>query len=95
MTRFITKEKITNLYDDLTNFGLDILYITDTEAHRNINMKYISGHPEDATLIIDFQNRETILIPWDYQLAQEYAEVDKTNNIAKGAIRLVIMPIER
>lgn len=81
MTRFVTKEKMINLYDDLTNFGLDILYITDTEAHRNINMKYLSGHPEDATLIIDVQNRETILIPWDYQLAQEYAEVDQIVNM--------------
>jgi Xaa-Pro aminopeptidase len=82
MNRFVTKEKMTDLYDGLTNLGLDILYITDTEAHRNINMKYLSGHPEDATLIVDVKNRGTILIPWDYQLAQEYAEVDQIVNMA-------------
>jgi Xaa-Pro aminopeptidase len=82
MTRFVTKEKMIKLYDGLTNLGLDILYITDTEAHRNINMKYLSGHPEDATLIVDVKNRRTTLIPWDYQLAQEYAEVDQIVNMA-------------
>ena len=82
MPRFVTKEKMEFLYDELKKLDLNILYITDTEAHRNVNLQYLSGHPEDATLIIDVQNRETILIPWDYQLAQKYAEVDQIVNMA-------------
>ena len=82
MPRFVTKEKMEFLYDELKKLDLNILYITDTEAHRNVNLQYLSGHPEDATLIIDVQNRETTLIPWDYQLAQKYSEVDQIVNMA-------------
>jgi Xaa-Pro dipeptidase len=82
MTRFITEVKMDELYNSLNKIELDILYITDSEAHRNVNLKYLSGHPEDASLIIDVKNHETILIPWDYQLANKYAEVDQIVNMA-------------
>lgn len=82
MVRFVTKEKIEELYDGLKNLGVDILFISDSEAHREVNMKYLTGHPEDASLFIDVNNRQTILVPWDYQLAQKYAEVDEIIDIA-------------
>ncbi len=82
MTKFVTEEKMDELYDSLKKIGLDFLYINDTEVHRNVNLKYLCGHPEDASLVIDIKNRETILIPWDYQLANNFAEVDKVINMA-------------
>lgn len=77
LSRFVTKEKLIRLYDSLENLGIQVLFIGDSEGHRDVNMKYLTGHPEDAILFIDVQNRQTILIPWDYQLAKEYAEVDQ------------------
>ena len=71
---------------------LDFLYLTDSEAHRNVNVKYITGHPEDATLFVDIKNRQTILIPWDYQLAQMSSEADRIVNMAdyQGVITATI-----
>ncbi|MFX0183979.1 MAG: M24 family metallopeptidase [Candidatus Hodarchaeota archaeon] len=80
MPRFVTKEKLHDLYNELENLGINVLFITDTEASRNVNMKYLSGHPEDAALFVDIQNRQTVLIPWDVQLAEKYAEVDQIIN---------------
>ncbi|MFX1504847.1 MAG: M24 family metallopeptidase [Promethearchaeota archaeon] len=81
MTRFVTKEKLNELYNELETNGIDILYLTDWEENRNVNVKYLSGHPEDSNLLVDVQNRQTILIPWDFQIAQEYAEVDQIINM--------------
>ena len=83
MTRFVTKEKLNELYDELETMKIDILYLTDWEDNRNVNVKYLSGIPEDANLFIDVQNRQTILIPRDFQLAEKYAEVDQTVNVAE------------
>lgn len=80
MPRFVTKEKLHELYNGLENLGVGVLFITDTEASRNVNLKYLTGHPEDAALFIDIQNRQTVLIPWDVQLAEKYAEVDQIVN---------------
>ncbi len=83
MTRFVTKEKLSRLYDELESIGIDILYLTDWEENRNVNVKYLSGIPEDANLFIDVQNRQTVLIPRDFQLAEKYAEVDQLIDIAE------------
>jgi Xaa-Pro aminopeptidase len=71
------------MYDKLESLGIDVLYIRDSEDHRDVNLKYLSGHPEDASLFIDVHNRQTILIPWDYQLADDYSEVDQVVDIAE------------
>ncbi|MHA2053514.1 MAG: M24 family metallopeptidase [Candidatus Hodarchaeales archaeon] len=80
MARYITKEKLNLLFDSLEPKDLDFLYISDSEAHRNVNLKFITGHPEDASLFIDIKNRQTLLIPWDYQLAQTRSEADRIIN---------------
>ena len=82
MARFITQEKLTKLYDSLETQELDYLYLTDSEAHRNVNVKYLTGHPEDATLFVDIKNRRTTLIPWDYQLAMMSSEADRIVNMS-------------
>jgi len=81
MARFITEKKLKSLYDSLETLGIDFLYLTDSEASRNVNLKYLTGHPEDATLFLDVKNRTSTLIPWDYQLAEIYSEADRIINI--------------
>ncbi len=82
MARFITQEKLTKLYDSLEAHELDFLFISDSEAHRDVNVKYLTGHPEDAGLFVDIKNRQTTLIPWDYQLAKMSSEADEIVDVA-------------
>ncbi len=82
MARFISQEKLDKLYDSLHTHNLDFLFLTDSEAHRDVNVKYLTGHPEDASLFVDIKNRQTILIPWDYQLARITSEADRIVNMA-------------
>ena len=81
MARFITKDKLKILYDSLETLGIDFLYINDSEMSRNVNLKYLTGHPEDATVFFDVENRSSTLIPWDYQLSMIYSEADRIVNI--------------
>ena len=81
MARFITKDKLKILYDSLETLGIDFLYINDSEMSRNVNLKYLTGHPEDATIFFDVENRSSTLIPWDYQLSMIYSEADRIINI--------------
>ena len=81
MSRFITKQKLKSLYDSLETLGIDFLYLNDSEDSRNVNLKYLTGHPEDATLFLDVENRMSTLIPWDYQLSKIYSEADRIINI--------------
>ncbi|NHJ02739.1 MAG: M24 family metallopeptidase [Candidatus Heimdallarchaeota archaeon] len=82
MSRFITPEKLDLLFEKLESLGLDLLYLSDSESHRDVNMKYITGHPEDASLFLDVRNRQTVLIPWDYQISKQYSEVNQLVNMS-------------
>ena len=65
--------------DKLTNFmknnSIDLIYITDWESARDVNMRYLTGHIMDANLIIT-SGGETMLLPWDVDLAEDHAQVD-------------------
>ncbi|MFW9819321.1 MAG: M24 family metallopeptidase [Candidatus Thorarchaeota archaeon] len=78
--RPITQEKYEILLKFLRENQIDVLMIYDFEIARNINLQYLSGHPSDAILLIS-KAGESILIPADYQLANEYAEVDEILDI--------------
>lgn len=81
MSRYITKEKLDKIFSHFKN-KIDVLFINDSEAHREVNLRYISGHIEDATLLLDINNEVTTLIPWDSQLAIERSEVDNIIDIS-------------
>jgi len=65
--------------DKLTNFmeknNIDLTFITDWENARDVNMRYLTGHIMDSNLIIT-SGGETILLPWDVDLAEDHAQVD-------------------
>jgi len=54
--------------------------INDGEVTRNVNMQYLTGHPQDAIVFVT-QKGETFLLPWDIPLANKYAEVDEIFDI--------------
>lgn len=76
----ITDEKFAKIVDFLTENKIDFLMINDSEVTRNVNMQYLTGHPQDAIVFVT-QKGETFLMPWDIPLANKYAEVDEIFDI--------------
>lgn len=74
--RPITEEKLEDLVNFINENNMDSLMIMDLEASRNVNLHYLSGHPSDATILIT-SDGESILIPWDINLAEKHSEVDE------------------
>jgi len=79
--RAITEEKFESILKFLEEKKIDVLMITDYENSRNVNLPYLSGHPTDATLLIN-SSGESILLPWDVALAEKHSEVDEIINPA-------------
>ena len=74
--RPITEEKFESILKFLEEKKIDVLMITDYENSRNVNLQYLSGHPTDATMLIN-SSGESILLPWDVLLAEKHSEVDE------------------
>lgn len=74
--RPITQEKIDRLLAFMKDEQLDAILLADWENARDVNMRYLSGHPMDASLVFKADGA-TCLIPWDLQLAEDHAEVDE------------------
>lgn len=66
------REKV---YQYLKSNRIDAVIIIDTEGMRNSSVRYLTGHPSDAVLVIT--NDKSILIPWDTNMAEQLAEVDR------------------
>lgn len=73
--RPITQDKMDKLTNFMENNSIDLIYITDWESARDVNMRYLTGHIMDANLIVT-SGGETMLLPWDVDLAEDHAQVD-------------------
>ena len=56
--------------------GVDAVLFEDTEHRRNPAVRYFSGHPADAILVIS-DVAECVLFPWDENLALDVADAEK------------------
>lgn len=54
---------------------VDVAFFEDTEGRRDTSVRYFTGQPGDALLILTASG-ESVLIPWDMNMAQEMATVD-------------------
>ena len=76
MMRDISNEKIKDLMQFMINKGIDALFIVDlVDVVNDPNLKYLSGHPNNAALVVERSGRMT-LFPLDLSLAEEHAEVE-------------------
>lgn len=73
--KIITENNFKKLIEYINNNNIDGVIITDSERRRDVSLKYISGHPMDANLIIT-KNGKTYLWCWDIILAKKEAEVN-------------------
>lgn len=76
----------------LAEKGIYAAVIKDFEGCRNSSLRYLTGHPTDAAFFI-FADGKTILVPWDVNLAKQYAfsgeiipYTDFDRNFIKAAI---------
>ncbi len=71
------------VYSYLRENNIDIVILRDSEGRRNKSIRYLTGHPMDATLIIlsetltpTREKGKTVLVPWDINIAKRMAVVD-------------------
>ena len=55
--------------------SIHLAFFEDTEGRRDPSVRYFTGQPSDALLIITAEGK-SILIPWDVNMAREMATVD-------------------
>lgn len=80
--KIATPQKIAAILADMKNRQVDAILISDFETGRNKNLRYLSGHPSDAHLLL-FSDGSTLLIAWDMIVASQMAEVDKTVDVGE------------
>lgn len=79
-----TKDQLVKIYSDrrdrfiqkMKDENIDAVIFEDSEDHRDPNVRYLSGQPSDAALVIN-KDGTCVLIPWDENLARKNAFVDK------------------
>ena len=68
----IYKARREKLFARMRENSLTAIVFEDTEGRRNPAVRYYTGHPGDA-LFIAGADGQTVLVPWDVNLAQERA----------------------
>jgi Xaa-Pro dipeptidase len=56
----------------MTQEGISLLMLEDSEARRDQNIRWLTGHPSDALLFLSVE-KKAILTAWDVNLAKLYA----------------------
>jgi Xaa-Pro dipeptidase len=93
--------RLEKIRDWMVQEGIDLVMFEDTESRRDSTVRWLCGQPGDALL---FFSREckTLLVPWDINLANIYAQADALipygefdrlpEKAIKGAIRKLKIP---
>jgi Xaa-Pro dipeptidase len=63
------------LYTWMARNSVAVVVLEDTEGRRDPAIRYLSGHPGDALLILTITGH-CVLCPWDEHLAEMTAQVD-------------------
>ena len=72
----IYKQRRQKVYDYLKAHDIAAAVFEDSEDKRDVSIRYLTGHPSDALLILAAEGR-SILLPWDENLASTKAFVDE------------------
>ena len=67
--------RLDKICEWMTQEGLSLVMFEDTEKRRDQTLRWLSGHPGDALLFLSVKG-ETVLVPWDDNLARVYSETD-------------------
>ncbi len=76
MPRIISDAKFARLCQTLRDRKVDVVWIDDNERSRDVNLNYLTGHPNDATVLV-YADGQVALRPWDLPLAGKMAHVTR------------------
>ncbi|MCL2765107.1 MAG: Xaa-Pro peptidase family protein [Treponema sp.] len=68
----ILSARFEKIYDWMIQEGIALVVLEDTEARRDQNIRWLTGHPGDALLMLSAE-RKAALVAWDVNLAKLYA----------------------
>ena len=76
-TNYFPKEsnyeaRLNKIYDWMAQEGISLVMLEDTETRRDLNIRWLTGHPGDALLFLS-ADKKAILVAWDINLAKLYA----------------------
>ena len=63
------------IYDWMAQEGIALALIEDSENNRNPAIRWLTGHPGDALFFLSVE-RNSLLVPWDINMAMLHAEAD-------------------
>jgi Xaa-Pro dipeptidase len=63
------------VYDLMARENIALAMFEDTEGRRDANIRWLTGHPQDALLFLSVE-KKAVLVPWDVNLAKIYADTD-------------------
>jgi Xaa-Pro dipeptidase len=69
------KYRRNKVYDWLIENEISTAIFQDSEAKRDPAIRYLTGHPNDALLVLT-ANGEAVLLPWDENMAQKMAHAN-------------------
>lgn len=72
----IYRSRVNRVADWLTQNDIGTAVFIDNEEHREPSLRYLTGHPSDAVLVI-FSDGYDVLVPWDEILAKKISVSDK------------------
>ncbi len=73
----IYKARREKVYSYMNENNIDAVVFEDSEDKRDPAVRYLSGHPSDAILVLT-KDGKSYLSPWDENLAAQRAHVDQT-----------------
>lgn len=73
--QMIHQKRRADLVTWMARNSVSVVVIEDTEGRRDPALRYFSGHPCDALLLITVTGH-AVLCPWDNNLAEQRAQVD-------------------
>jgi len=79
--KIATPEKLNAILANLKDRQVDAVLVSDFETGRNKNLRYLSGQPSDAHLLL-FADGSTTLIVWDMIVAKQLSEVDRLVDVS-------------
>ncbi|MDR0759738.1 MAG: M24 family metallopeptidase [Treponema sp.] len=63
------------VYDRMAQEGVALVMFEDAEGRRDPAVRWLTGHPGDALLFLSV-DKQSVLVPWDINMAKVYADAD-------------------
>jgi Xaa-Pro dipeptidase len=73
----IYEERRGSFYDWMAREGVAMVMFEDAEGRRDPAVRWFTGQPMDALLFLSVDKR-SLLVPWDVNMAKNYAKADMT-----------------